>query len=138
MIHWLRHKARAWIFSTAHPPAVAAAATRAITLLSEEPHRRRELLHRAAAFRDLLSHSGVDIGDSTTQIVPIVVGAAADAVAVSARLAEAGLFVPAIRPPSVPEGKSLVRASLSWHHTADDVARLARTITSMFRERADS
>jgi 8-amino-7-oxononanoate synthase len=138
MIHWLRHKARAWIFSTAHPPAVAAAATRAITLLSEEPHRRRELLHRAAAFRDLLSHSGVDIGDSTTQIVPIVVGAAADAVAVSARLSEAGLFVPAIRPPSVPEGKSLVRASLSWHHTADDVARLARTITSMFRERADS
>ena len=138
MIHWLRHKARAWIFSTAHPPAVAAAATRAITLLSQEPHRRRELLERAAGFRQLLSQSGIDVAGATTQIVPIVVGAASDAVAVAARLAEAGLFVPAIRPPSVPEGKSLVRVSLSWHHTADDVARLVSTITSILSDRADS
>ena len=138
MIHWLRHKARAWIFSTAHPPPVAAAATRAITLLSQEPHRRRELLERAAGFRQLLSQSGIDVAGATTQIVPIVVGAASDAVAVATRLAEAGLFVPAIRPPSVPEGKSLVRVSLSWHHTADDVARLVSTITSILSDRADS
>jgi 8-amino-7-oxononanoate synthase len=134
MIHWLRHKARAWIFSTAHPPAVAAAATRAIGLLDEEPHRRRELLYRAAGFRELLSQGGIDIGGSTTQIVPIVVGAATDAVAVAARLAEAGLFVPAIRPPSVPEGKSLVRVSLSWHHTAADLERLASAIGPMLRD----
>ena len=138
MIHWLRHKARAWIFSTAHPPPVAAAATRAITLLSQEPHRRRELLERAAGFRQLLSQSGIDVAGATTQIVPIVVGAASDAVAVAARLAEAGLFVPAIRPPSVPEGKSLVRVSLSWHHTADDVGRLVSTIASILSDRADS
>ena len=138
MIHWLRHKARAWIFSTAHPPAVAAAATRAIALIAEEPHRRRELLHRAAGFREQLSQGGVDIAGATTQIVPIIIGAATDAVAVSTRLGEAGLFVPAIRPPSVPEGKSLVRVSLSWHHTADDIARLASTITSILRDRADS
>jgi len=138
MIHWLRHKARAWIFSTAHPPAVAAAATRAITLVAEEPHRRQELFVRAAVLRELLLQAGIDIGGSTTQIVPIVVGAATDAVAVAARLAEAGLFVPAIRPPSVPEGKSLVRVSLSWHHTAADVARLASTITSILRNCADS
>jgi 8-amino-7-oxononanoate synthase len=138
MIHWLRHKARAWIFSTAHPPAVAAAATRAIGLLAEEPHRRRELFVRAAGFRELLSQAGIDIGGSTTQIVPIVVGAAQDAVAASTRLAEAGLFVPAIRPPSVPEGKSLVRVSLSWHHTAADVTRLASTIVSILRDQPDS
>jgi 8-amino-7-oxononanoate synthase len=135
MIHWLRHKARAWIFST---PAVAAAATRALALVAEEPHRRRELLARAADFRALLSQGGLDVAGSTTQIVPIVVGAATDAVAVSTRLAEAGLFVPAIRPPSVPEGKSLVRVSLSWHHTADDVDRLASTITTILRDRAES
>ena len=138
MIHWLRHKARAWIFSTAHPPAVAAAATRAITLLSQEPHRRRELLVRAADFRQTLLQQGLDVAGATTQIVPIVVGAAPEAVAVSARLAEAGLFVPAIRPPSVPEGKSLVRVSLSWHHTAADLDRLASTITSILRNRAES
>ncbi len=138
MIHWLRHKARAWIFSTAHPPAVAAAATRAIALVSQEPHRRRELLVRAADFRQTLLQNGLDVAGATTQIVPIVVGAARDAVAVSARLAEAGLFVPAIRPPSVPAGKSLVRVSLSWHHTAADLDRLAGTITSILRDRAES
>jgi 7-keto-8-aminopelargonate synthetase-like enzyme len=103
-----------------------------------EPHRRRELLERAAGFRELLSQSGLDIAGATTQIVPIVVGEATDAVAVSTRLTEAGLFVPAIRPPSVPEGKSLVRVSLSWHHTADDVGRLVSTITSILSDRADS
>ena len=138
MIHWLRHKARAWIFSTAHPPAVAAAATRAITLVSKEPHRRRALRTHAADIRQALLRAGLDIAGDTTQIVPIVVGAATEAVAVSTRLAEAGLFVPAIRPPSVPEGKSLVRVSLSWHHTADDIARLASTITSMLRDHAGS
>jgi 8-amino-7-oxononanoate synthase len=138
MIHWLRHAARAWIFSTAHPPAVAAAATCAITLLSQEPYRRQELLARAADFRQTLLQEGIDVAGDTTQIVPIVVGGATDAVAVATRLAEAGLFVPAIRPPSVPEGGSLVRVSLSWHHTADDVVRLASTVTSILRDRADS
>ncbi|MDA0253517.1 MAG: 8-amino-7-oxononanoate synthase, partial [Planctomycetota bacterium] len=58
-------------------------------------------------------------------IVPVVAGEPAAAVALSARLAEAGFFVPAIRPPSVPAGRSLVRASLSWLHSDDDLARLA-------------
>jgi len=141
MIRWLRHTARGWIFSTAHPPAVAAAATRAIGLLAEEPHRRRDLLARAAQFRHALLRAGLAVGgdpsQDTTQIVPIVIGAAADAVAVSAQLAESGFFVPAIRPPSVPEGKSLVRVSLSWHHTADDLERLAAAIASILRNQPD-
>jgi 8-amino-7-oxononanoate synthase len=135
MIHWLRHRARAWIFSTAHPPAVAAAATRAIALLAEEPHRRRELVERAAGLRALLAQADIDTGSATTHIVPLVVGSAAAAVAVSARLADAGLFVPAIRPPSVPEGRSLVRVSLSWHHTAADVERLTSTIRPLLHDR---
>jgi 8-amino-7-oxononanoate synthase len=114
---------------------VAAAATRAIALVSQEPHRRRELLVRAADFRQTLLQQGLDVAGATTQIVPIVVGAAQDAVAVATRLAEAGLFVPAIRPPSVPAGKSLVRVSLSWHHTAADLERLARAIGPILRDR---
>jgi len=138
MIHWLRHKARSWIFSTAHPPAVAAAASRSIALLAEEPHRRSELRARAAGFQHALLQAGLVVTGGQTQIVPIVIGAATDAMAVSARLAEAGFFVPAIRPPSVPTGKSLVRVSLSWHHTTDDLERLASTITSMLRDGTDS
>lgn len=128
LIHWLRHKARAWIFSTAHPPGVAAAATRAIRLVGAEPQRRHELLARAAAFRDMLCHRHVDIGGAEAQIVPVVAGAPAAAVALAGRLADCGFFVPAIRPPSVPVGKSLVRASLSWLHDDRDLERLAEAL----------
>ena len=129
LIHWLRHTARAWIFSTAHPPAVAAAATRAIGLIAEEPARRRELLARAADFRERLRSRGIDSGAAEAQIVPIAAGSPAAAVTLAARLADQGFFVPAIRPPSVPENGSLVRASLSWHHTSSDLERLADAIT---------
>jgi 8-amino-7-oxononanoate synthase len=130
LIHWLRHRARGWIFSTAHPPAVAAAAVRALELLAEEPDRRTSLLDRAAEFRGRLEAAGLDLGEAGAQIVPIVVGRPEAAVAVSDSLAGAGCFVPAIRPPSVPEGRSLVRASLSWHHTVGDLDRLARAIVT--------
>lgn len=127
-IHWLRHKARAWIFSTAHPPGVAAAATRAIGLVGEEPERRGELLVKAATFRDMLRRHNVEIGGAEAQIVPIIAGEPAAAVALAGRLADRGFFVPAIRPPSVPAGKSLVRASLSWLHDERDLERLAEAL----------
>jgi 8-amino-7-oxononanoate synthase len=128
LVHWLRHAARAWVFSTAHPPAVAAAATRAVALLAAEPHRRRELLDRAAAFRDRLTAAGLDLGGAEAQIVPVVAGPPEAAVALAAALAAEGFFVPAIRPPSVPAGRSLVRASLAWHHAAADIDRLAAAL----------
>ena len=62
-------------------------------------------------------------------IVPVIVGSADGAVALAARRADEGLFVPAIRPPSVPAGGSLVRASLACHHTDDDLDRLARALS---------
>jgi 8-amino-7-oxononanoate synthase len=128
LVHWLRHAARAWVFSTAHPPAVAAAATRAVALLAEEPLRRRALLERAAAFRAGLTAGGLDLGGAEAQIVPVVAGTPDAAVALAAALAAEGFFVPAIRPPSVPRGRSLVRASLSWHHAPADLDRLATAI----------
>ena len=125
LVEWLRHKARAWIFSTAHPPAVAGAAARAIELVGRESERRRELRALSAAFRERLTARGVDIGGAEAQIVPVIAGEPAAALALAERLAAAGFFVPAIRPPSVPVGRSLVRASLSWLHSEADLARLA-------------
>jgi 8-amino-7-oxononanoate synthase len=130
LVHWLRHRARAWIFSTAHPPAIAAAATRAIELVSAEPWRRQELLARAAGFRDRLHRLGLDAGGAEAQIVPVIAGEAPAAVALADRLADEGFFVPAIRPPSVPLGRSLVRVSLSWRHTSDDLDRLAAALAA--------
>lgn len=130
LVRWLRHSARAWIFSTAHPPPVAAAATRAVGLFREEPHRRRELLERAAEFRGRLRAAGLDSGGAEAQIVPIVIGPPQAAVAVAARLADRGFFVPAIRPPSVPPGRSLVRVSLSWLHSPSDLESLADALVA--------
>jgi len=133
LVHWLRHSARAWIFSTAHPPAVAAAATRALELIAMEPHRRVELRGRAAAFRDRLAAAGLDLGGAEAQIVPVVAGSAEAAVALAERLGDAGFFVPPIRPPSVPRGRSLVRASLSLLHSESDLERLADAILTILR-----
>ena len=107
---------------------MAAAATRAIRLLAEEPQRRIELLARAADFRSALHGHGLDIGQAESQIVPVIVGAPQAAVTLSEQLANEGFFVPAIRPPSVPPGQSLVRVSLSWLHEPRDLDRLAEAM----------
>jgi 8-amino-7-oxononanoate synthase len=125
LVDWLRHAARAWIFSTAHPPAVAGAALAALEVVAAEPRRRTALLERAGAFRDRLRRGGLDLGAAEAQIVPVAVGGAEAALALSARLAAEGMFVPAIRPPSVAPGRCIVRASLAWHHDATDLDRLA-------------
>ena len=129
-MEWLSHKARSWIFSTAHPPAVAAAASCAIQLLQREPSRRIDLLARSREFArriaSLLHDDAFAAWD--TQIVPIVCHTAHAAVNMSLRLAEKGLYVPAIRPPSVPHGKSLVRVSLSSQHTTEDLENLALAV----------
>ncbi len=133
LIDWLSHAARAWVFSTAHPPGIAAAASRAIRLLAEEPFRRTELLSKAAAFRARLREPGMAApaavpNDLSSQIVPVIAGDPGRAVAAADALLEAGFFVPAIRPPSVPAGGSLLRVSLAWHHTEEDLIRLSNTL----------
>lgn len=128
LVAWLRHAARSWVFSTAHPPPVAAAAERAIRIIEEEPHRRLDLVERAAEVRRELRSVGIDLGDAEGQILPIMAGRPEAALAMQARLASAGLFVPAIRPPSVPHGRSLVRASLSFAHERADLDRLLAAV----------
>ena len=128
LIDYLRHRARSWMFSTAHPPASAAAAIQAIKLLSEEPFRRKKLTESAALFRQKLSSHGVNIGDAEAHIVPVFVRTPQRAVQIAASLASDGFFVPAIRPPSVPTGSSLLRVSLSYRHTQDTIDLLSNSI----------
>jgi 8-amino-7-oxononanoate synthase len=116
LIDWLVNHARPYIFSTALAPPAAAAALRSIRLVQTEPHRRRDLLASADRLREGLRALGLDVGRSTTQIVPILVGPPEPTLALSQRLQEAGMLVPAIRPPSVPPGSSRLRLSLTAGH----------------------
>ena len=128
LIDYLRHRARSWMFSTAHPPASAAAAIQAIKLLSEEPFRRKKLTESAALFRQKLLSHGVDIGDAEAHVVPVFVKTPQRAVQIAASLVRDGFFVPAIRPPSVPPDSSLLRVSLSYIHTQDTIDSLSNSI----------
>ncbi len=124
LIEWLINRARSYIYSTAAPAAISAAAMAALEIVIAQPHRRRELLERAAALRQRLAALGWPTARSASQIIPIVVGQPQRAMELSQRLRERGLLAPAIRPPTVPEGDACLRISLTWGHTEEQLAAL--------------
>lgn len=117
LVRWLIHRARPYVFSTAAPGAIHAASIAALDIVESEPQRRAELLRRAAELRAGLVRQGWNVGASSSQILPLIVGEPARAMALARRLGEAGFFVPAIRPPTVPKGESCLRISLTFGHT---------------------
>ncbi len=126
LVEWLIQRARPYVFSTAFPAANAAAAMAALDVVRDEPHRRQDLLARAAGLRNRLAQQGWNIGRSSSQIIPVIVGHPQRAVELAAALRERGLFVPAIRPPTVPEGEACLRISLTCGHTEEMVGTLLR------------
>jgi len=124
LVDWLVNKARPYVFSTALPAAACAAARAALAIVRGEPHRREGLLERAAAVRARLAEQGWDVGRSASQIIPLVVGDPQRAVRLAAALRRRGLFVPAIRPPTVPEGEACLRISLTYGHSEAMVEQL--------------
>ncbi|GMV98499.1 MAG: 2-amino-3-ketobutyrate coenzyme A ligase [Phycisphaerae bacterium] len=125
LIDLLINVAGPFIFTTALPPAACAAAAAALDLVIGEPDRRRRLLETAERLRaELTQRCGLDLGGSTSQIIPVIVGEADAAMRLSQRLEQAGFLIPAIRPPSVPRGGSRLRISLSCAHDPADLERL--------------
>ncbi len=131
LIDWLANRARSYVFSTAYPEAVAAAGLAALRLLRSEPQRRTRLLATARELRQSLAAQGWRAGESPSQIIPVYLGDAEAAVQASRQLREEGLFVPAIRPPSVPAGESLLRISLSCGHTTASVEQLKQALARL-------
>ncbi|HWG43529.1 MAG TPA: 8-amino-7-oxononanoate synthase [Gemmataceae bacterium] len=129
-IAFLVNHARPYIFSTALASPVAAAARQALAVIQSEPERRRHVLTLAALLRQELRELGGAVGDSHCQIVPLIVGEARAAVALSRRLEEHGLLVPAIRPPSVAEGTARLRLSVTAGHTEEDITQLVTALRS--------
>lgn len=125
---WLVNNARPYIFSTALAPTSAAAARRALAIVVAEPQTRRRLHELADFLRDRLRDIGYPGTGSRSQIVPLIVGDAKAAVELSKRLEADGLLVPAIRPPSVPDGGARLRVSLTAGHTQEDVQRLVQAL----------
>jgi 8-amino-7-oxononanoate synthase len=128
LVSWLANRARSYVFSTATPAALAAAALTSLDIVRDEPERRTALLQVASNLRERLRSNGWNVGDSESQIVPIMVGDAERALNLAARLRDRGLLVPAIRPLSVPTGESLLRVSLTSGHSVEMVDQLATAL----------
>jgi 8-amino-7-oxononanoate synthase len=118
----LINRARPFIFTTALPPAVVASAREALRLLDKEPEWRKALWKNVDFFKKGLQAHGFSTHDSATPIIPIVVGDASLAVTISESLLQEGLFIQAIRPPTVPEGSSRLRITVSAAHTKEDLS----------------
>lgn len=131
LIDWLVNRARPYVFSTAAPAAVAAASLAALDIVTTEPERRVTLLEQAADLRRRLTEHGWNVGNSVSQIIPVVVGEAEAAVRLSAALRERGLFVPAIRPPTVPKDEACLRISLSYAHSSEMIDGLVEALGEM-------
>lgn len=113
-----------FVFSTGLPPAVLGAVDAALDLVPEMDDVREVLHDRAERLRQGLQAMGWSTGPSTTQIVPVLVGSDRDAMELSAFLEDRGIIASAIRPPTVPEGESRIRISMSALHTEDHLNQL--------------
>ena len=124
----LINRSRQFIFSTAPPPPSIGAATAALSLLESRPGVVEHLRRNAAIMRQSLSAHDLDVGESRTHIIPVMVGDARRATALCERVLDGGVFAQAIRPPTVPDGTSRLRLTVMANHRADELERAGRVI----------
>ena len=121
LIDFLQHRARPFLFSTSHPPAVAAACIAALDVLMEEPQIIDRLWDNTRFFKSGLQALGFDTGASESPITPVIVGDAALAMRLSDRLFEQGVFAQGIAFPTVARGRARVRTIVTAEHTRDEL-----------------
>lgn len=126
-IEVLLQRARSYLFTTAQPPALAVATLASLAIIQSADDLRANWRARVVQFKRELP-SGIELMPSDTPIQPVLIGDSAEAVEWSARLAESGLWVPAIRPPTVPKGAARLRVTISAAHTSSHIAQLTEAL----------
>lgn len=131
MVEWVMQKARTYMFATAAPAMVAAPLRAALQVMQDEPQRRAHLKALQQRLREGVKAAELPwtLLPSETAIQPLIIGSNEAALAVMDRLDEQGVWVPAIRPPTVPEGTARLRISLSAAHTAAHIDRLVEALS---------
>lgn len=121
VVQTMVNNARSFIYTTAPPPSQAAAAGEGLRLVDEEPWRRGKLHQLCAYFRKRLDQAGFSLGSLAGPIIPLLVGPADKAMTMGLALQERGVLAPAIRPPTVPEGTSRIRLTVTAAHSEEDL-----------------
>jgi glycine C-acetyltransferase/8-amino-7-oxononanoate synthase len=130
-IDFLRNRARSFIYTTAPPASVIVAAEKALDIIIASPELRGKLWDNVNYLTRQLRSAGIKPLCSESQIVPIMLGSAENAIAASKKLVDAGFFIPAIRPPTVPEGTARLRVNITAPHTHEDIDRLVEAIQTL-------
>ncbi len=131
LIHFLRNKARSFIYTTALPPAVCAASIAGLKLIQEKPSFRKSLWDNIRYLKDKLCSLNFNVIPSASPIIPILIGDADKAVGISKSLYEKGILIPAIRPPTVPANSSRLRMTVMSTHTRKDLDMLIRVLSDV-------
>lgn len=131
LIETLIQQARTYIYTTATPPALAEATRASLRLVQQEPWRREKLQSLIARFRHGAEELGLALLASDSPIQPLLVGESAQALQFSERLRQRGILVPAIRPPTVPEGTARLRITLSAAHEEQHIDRLLSALEAV-------
>jgi len=131
LIETLIQHARSYIYTTALPPALAEATRVALRLMQSEGWRRDRLAGLLARFREGAAALGLPLLDSATPIQPLVAGSTERALAWSAHLEHHGILVPAVRPPTVPDGTARLRIVLTAAHEEAEVDRLLNSLAAL-------
>ncbi|MCY7386813.1 MAG: 8-amino-7-oxononanoate synthase [Burkholderiales bacterium] len=131
IVEWILQSARTYIFTTATPPAIAAAIQASLEVMQEDRERLKHLRMLIDFFGDSLKLQFAKLPYSQTAIQPIMIGDNATTMAFADALRERHMFVPAIRPPTVPPGTSRLRVSITAAHTADDLFDLITALTDL-------
>lgn len=127
-IEWIIQKANSYIYTTALPPAIAEATRASLDLIKQEAWRREHLQELINYFQDQCKQASIDVSTSNTPIQPIILGSSETALAVSTKLLAAGILVPAIRPPTVPNNTARLRITFSAAHKKTHLDRLIEVI----------
>lgn len=125
---YLYSKARSFIFNTSLPASVIASSLAALKIIKSEPNLGSQLLAHAKYFVDELTWRGVNVLCKDSQIVPVLVGSSEQALILSEKLMDHGIFAPAIRPPTVPEGEARIRFSITLGHSLEELGRTAEAV----------
>ena len=133
LTEFLKNKSRSFIFTTAMAPAVAAAACNNLRFIDAHPERVQNLRDNVKFFCEALQREGVNVEQSPSAIVPIVIGDEAKAMQISAKLQEQGILIPAIRYPTVAKGQARLRASLMATHTHEQLQTAATVMADVIR-----
>ncbi|PQQ67549.1 8-amino-7-oxononanoate synthase [Acetivibrio saccincola] len=120
-IEYFKNFSRSFIFSTALPPSSVAASIKALDIIKNEPLRRQRLLENSHRFKMELKNLGFKIPDTVTPIIPVIVGDEEKTLEFSRQLLYDRIYIPAIRPPTVPKGSSRLRISITAAHAWEDL-----------------